>query len=293
MLRGEIYCRDRTKRVPRRILNAPPHIQMTFLTAYNLGDGLRAGRGVGTFKSFRSTSPSLAAGLVWLARTVLGRRVSVYLQTGALGGGSSYLMNLGSGLTRGRSGAHLRRPQEEVRRVERRPYRGWMCDLATESGRFAIGVGMVVAHNSPMRGLEFVTRKISNGIARIKLGRQERIELGNLDAKRDWGFAGDYVEAMWLMLQQDSADDYVVATGETRSVRDFLDAGFAAIGIEDWSPYVVQDPRFMRPSEVDLLIGDPSKAREKLGWKPRVAFAELVRMMVEHDVAFEESRATE
>lgn len=145
--------------------------------------------------------------------------------------------------------------------------------------------GILFNHESPRRGPEFVTRKVTRAVARIKLGLQDELVLGNLDAQRDWGFAGDYVDAMWRMLQQPTADDYVIATGETHSIKDLLDAAFAAVDIEDWSRYVRQDPRFMRPAEVDLLIGDPSKAREKLGWKPTVTFPELVSMMVEHDLA--------
>jgi GDPmannose 4,6-dehydratase len=144
--------------------------------------------------------------------------------------------------------------------------------------------GMLFNHESPRRGPEFVTRKISQGVARIALGLQSELALGNLDAKRDWGFAGDYVEAMWLMLQQDTADDYVVATGETHSIRDFLDVAFARVGIDDWSKHVVQDPRFFRPAEVDVLIGDPTKAQERLGWKPKISFEELAQMMVDADV---------
>ncbi|GGF51648.1 GDP-mannose 4,6-dehydratase [Marmoricola endophyticus] len=144
--------------------------------------------------------------------------------------------------------------------------------------------GILFNHESPRRGPEFVTRKVSRAVARIKLGLQESITMGNLDAKRDWGFAGDYVEAMWLMLQQDEAEDYVISTGETHSIRELLDAAFAHVGIEDWSDLVLQDPRFMRPAEVDLLIGDSAKAHEKLGWKPKVSFEELVAMMVENDL---------
>jgi GDPmannose 4,6-dehydratase len=145
--------------------------------------------------------------------------------------------------------------------------------------------GVLFNHESPRRGPEFVTRKVSQAVARISLGLQDTLTLGNLDAKRDWGFAGDYVEAMWLMLQQPEADDYVIATGETHSIRELLDHAFATVGIEDWSGYVEQDPRFMRPAEVDLLVGDATKARTVLGWEPRVGFQELVRMMVESDVA--------
>lgn len=144
--------------------------------------------------------------------------------------------------------------------------------------------GILFNHESPRRGPEFVTRKVTQAVARIALGAQDHITLGNLDARRDWGFAGDYVDAMWRMLQQDEADDYVVATGETHSIRELLDVAFAHVGIEDWSEKVVQDPKFFRPAEVDLLIGDPAKAREKLGWTPRVGFEELVRMMVDNDL---------
>jgi GDPmannose 4,6-dehydratase len=145
--------------------------------------------------------------------------------------------------------------------------------------------GILFNHESPRRGPEFVTRKISQALARIHLGIQDELVLGNLEAKRDWGFAGDYVDAMWRMLQQDHADDYVVATGETHSIRDLLDVAFEVIGVSDWSGYVRQDPRFMRPADVDVLIGDATKARTVLGWQPRVSFPELVRMMVEHDIA--------
>ncbi|MFC7877413.1 GDP-mannose 4,6-dehydratase [Isoptericola sp. NPDC057391] len=144
--------------------------------------------------------------------------------------------------------------------------------------------GILFNHESPRRGPEFVTRKVSRAVARIKLGLQDSLTLGNLDARRDWGFAGDYVDAMWRMLQQPQADDYVVATGRTHSIRDLLDAAFGCVGVEDWSGYVTQDPRFMRPAEVDLLIGDPSKARDVLGWEPRVDFERLVAMMVENDL---------
>ncbi|MFN2519401.1 MAG: GDP-mannose 4,6-dehydratase [Jatrophihabitantaceae bacterium] len=144
--------------------------------------------------------------------------------------------------------------------------------------------GILFNHESPRRGPEFVTRKVSQAVAAIKLGRQDTLTMGNLEARRDWGFAGDYVEAMWRMLQQPNGDDYVVATGETHSIRDLLDAAFAVVDIDDWEHLVEQDPRFFRPAEVDLLIGDATKAREALGWRPTVDFAALVTMMVESDL---------
>jgi GDPmannose 4,6-dehydratase len=144
--------------------------------------------------------------------------------------------------------------------------------------------GILFNHESPMRGPEFVTRKISIAVAKIAAGKQNQIALGNLDAKRDWGFAGDYVDAMWRMLQQDQADDYVVSTNQTHSVREYLDVAFNHVGIVDWEKHVYQDPEFFRPAEVDSLIGDAAKAQTMLGWKPEVDFASLVRMMVDADV---------
>ncbi len=151
--------------------------------------------------------------------------------------------------------------------------------------------GICFNHEGPRRGLEFVTRKITNGIARIKLGLQDSISLGNIDSARDWGYAGDFVEAMWLMLQQDEPDDYVIATGETHTVREFLEVAFRCAGIDDWESYVRRDTRFERPAEVDLLMGDPTKAHQKLGWKPKIAFDELVTMMYAADLAEESGRA--
>ncbi|MCX7790167.1 MAG: GDP-mannose 4,6-dehydratase [Chloroflexaceae bacterium] len=162
-------------------------------------------------------------------------------------------------------------------------YGHWITVNYRESYNMFACSGILFNHESPRRGLEFVTRKISHGVARIKLGLDEELRLGNLDARRDWGFAGDYVEAMWLMLQQDHPDDYVVATGETHSVREFCELAFGYVDL-DYRDYVVQDERFMRPAEVDLLIGDATKARTTLGWRPRTNFQELVHMMVDADL---------
>jgi GDPmannose 4,6-dehydratase len=144
--------------------------------------------------------------------------------------------------------------------------------------------GMLFNHESPRRGIEFVTRKVSLGVAGIKLGLLGKLVMGNLEARRDWGYAGDYVDAMWRMLQQREGDDYVVATGETHSVRDLLEAAFDVVGIENWQDYVEHNPELLRPAEVDALVGDAHKAHQKLGWVPKVEFAELVRMMVESDL---------
>ena len=151
--------------------------------------------------------------------------------------------------------------------------------------------GILFNHEGPRRGIEFVTRKVTNAAARIKLGVQDELVLGNLDAKRDWGYAGDYVKAMWMMLQQDEPDDYVIATGETHTIEELVELAFDVAGVSNWRSYVRQDPKFFRPAEVDLLIGDSTKAREKLGWVPEVDFPSLVRMMVENDLRLESRKA--
>lgn len=169
-------------------------------------------------------------------------------------------------------------------------YGHWITKNYRESYGMFNCSGILFNHESERRGIEFVTRKISMGVAKIYVNLEDKIVLGNLEAKRDWGYSPDYVEAMWLMLQQEEPDDYVVATNETRSVRDFIDDAFSIIGVSDWSQYVEQDERFMRPAEVDVLRGDYSKAEEKLGWKPKRKFMALVRKMVEHDIKLLEKR---
>lgn len=166
-------------------------------------------------------------------------------------------------------------------------YGHWITKNYREAYGIHASSGILFNHEGERRGLEFVTRKISNAVARIHLGKQEHIELGNLDSKRDWGYAGDYVEGMWLMLQQDKPDDYVLATGETHSIGEFLELAFKHVGIDDWKPYVKQNPKFMRPSEVDILLGNPAKADRVLGWKRKVDFPGLVKLMVEYDIGLE------
>jgi len=163
-------------------------------------------------------------------------------------------------------------------------YGHWITKNYRESYDMFATSGILFNHESERRGIEFVTRKISDGVARIYLGLQDKIILGNLDAKRDWGYSPDYVEAMWLMLQQDNPDDYVIATGETHSIREFLDVAFNKIGESSWKKYVGQDSRYMRPAEVDVLRGDPTKAKNELGWKPKTSFKELVEKMVDNDL---------
>ena len=163
-------------------------------------------------------------------------------------------------------------------------YGHWITKNYRESYDMFACSGILFNHESEKRGIEFVTRKISDGVAKIKLGLADYISLGNLDAKRDWGYAPDYVEAMWLMLQQETPDDYVIATGNTYSIREFLDIAFNHVGIKNWEPYIKQDPRFMRPAEVDVLRGDFTKAKENLDWIPKTSFVNLVKKMVDNDI---------
>jgi len=162
-------------------------------------------------------------------------------------------------------------------------YGHWITVNYRESYDLFACSGLLFNHESPRRGREFVTRKVTDAVARIKLGLQKELRLGNLDAKRDWGFAGDYVRAMWLMLQQPKPDDYVIATGETHSVRELVETAFACVDL-DWRKHVIQDPALIRPAEVDLLVGDAGKAQRELGWKPEVSFSQLIQMMVEADL---------
>ncbi len=169
-------------------------------------------------------------------------------------------------------------------------YGHWITKNYRESYGMHASCGILFNHEGERRGIEFVTRKISNAVAKIHLGLQDHIELGNLDPKRDWGYAGDYVEGMWLMLQQEEPGDYVLATGETHSIKDFLELAFKEIGVDDWKPYVRQNPKFMRPAEVDILLGNPEKAERVLGWKRKVDFENLVKLMVKHDLELEAPR---
>ncbi|KOP82311.1 GDP-mannose 4,6-dehydratase [Cytobacillus solani] len=162
-------------------------------------------------------------------------------------------------------------------------YGHWITVNYRESYDMYACSGILFNHESPRRGIEFVTRKVTDAVAKIKLGLQEKLLLGNLDAKRDWGFAGDYVKAMWLMLQQEEPDDFVIATGESHTVKELVEIAFKHVGL-DWQDYVLQDPRFMRPAEVDILLGDPAKAKQNLKWEPEVSFDQLVKMMVEKDL---------
>jgi GDPmannose 4,6-dehydratase len=278
-LRQQLYTPTGHKQVPPIVLNADADAQNAFLTGHYAGDGLKRGKG----ESVKTNSAVLAQGLCWLygARE---RNASVYAEHRA--GRIYYQLNLPSPVRVGAKGQHLRRDPAEVRRVVGvTPERDeWVFDLETSSGLFCAGVGRLVVHNSPRRGREFVTRKITWHAAAIKLGLRDELRLGNLDAKRDWGYAKDYVEAMWLMLQQDKPEDFVIATGETNTVRRCVEIAFDHAGL-DPEPHVKVDDAFKRPAEVDLLVGDASKAKRVLGWEPKTSFEQLIRLMVDADLA--------
>jgi GDPmannose 4,6-dehydratase len=277
-LREQLYTATDFKQVPPLILNANAEIQRAFLKGYYAGDGLKRGNG----ESVKTNSAVLAQGLCWMYE-VNGQPASVNVEQRS--GRTYYQLNLASALRVGAKGQHLRRNPAEVRRVVPAlvPDDTWTFDIETESGMFAAGVGRAVISNSPRRGLEFVTRKITWHAAAIKLGLTDKLRLGNLDAERDWGYAKDYVEAMWLMLQQDKPEDYVIATGVAHSVRDCLQIAFdqAGLAIDD---HVTIDESLKRPAEVDHLIGDSSKAKRDLGWEPKTSFEQLIRLMVDADL---------
>jgi len=277
-LREQLYTPTAYKQVPPLVLNADAPTQQAFLRGYYAGDGLKRGNGM----SIKTNSPVLAQGLCWLY-ALDDQPASVYVEHRA--GKTYYQLNLASAVKVGAKGQHLAKDPAEVRRiveVEPEPDE-FVFDLETESGVFCAGVGRLVVHNSPRRGLEFVTRKITHAAAAIAAGQASELRLGNLDAQRDWGYARDYVEAMWLMLQQDEPDDFVIATNETNSVRRCVEIAFERVGLE-WEPYVVIDDAFKRPAEVDLLIGSYAKAEAQLGWKPTTTFEDLITLMVDADV---------
>jgi GDPmannose 4,6-dehydratase len=278
-LRQQLYTKSGYKQVPSLVLNSDAPVQRAFLRGFYAADGLKRGDGM----SFVTNSPVLAQGLCWLYH-LDGQPSSVYVER--RGAATYYRVNLASAVLVGAKGAHLRRDPAEVLRILQISdlQDEWVYDLETESGVLCAGVGRLIVHNSPRRGLEFVTRKITWHAAAIKLGVIEKLPLGNLEAERDWGYALDYVDAMWRMLQQDSPGDFVVATGVAHSVGECVEIAFDQAGL-DINHHVVIDDSLKRPAEVDHLIGDASKARRELGWQPRTSFEDLIRLMVDADYA--------
>ncbi|MBI4342980.1 MAG: GDP-mannose 4,6-dehydratase [Candidatus Omnitrophica bacterium] len=302
---------------------------LAFLRGYNATDGLKSNPCTYEFRNFKTNSATLAMGLWYLIDQTTMQDVNLTVETKA-DGRIFYSLNLLSttdnlskehsvrelaladvsqreisrrtGISRtfirkiqnGGSAClthHLRKESSEIKKIVEMPnYQGWFYDLETSSGEFHCGIGTIHVHNSPRRGEIFVSRKITRAATRIKLGLQDALLLGNLEAKRDWGYAPEYVEAMWLMLQQERPDDYVIATGETHSVREFVEEAFGHLGLP-WERYVKTDPQYLRPSEVDALVGDASKAGRQLGWRPKVKFKDLVRIMVDADLLVAEQEA--
>ncbi len=319
----DIYNLDRTKRVPKVILNSPPEIMLAFLRGYNLADGLKENLCTYEFKNFKTNSATLAMGLWYLIEKTTNQDINLTLEEKndgrifyslnilstvnnvlkeekirelVLEGASQRGISRETGISRtfirkiqnGGSACevhYLRKEPLEVKKIIEIPdYNGWFYDLETSSGEFHCGVGKAHVHNSPRRGGTFVTRKITRGIARIKAGLDQKIYLGNIGAQRDWGFAPEYVETMYSILQQPQADDFVVATGEQHSVKEFLDEAFQYAGLGDWRPYIEIDQRYFRPTEVDALVGNSAKAERQLGWQPKIKFKELVKIMVDADL---------
>lgn len=319
----DIYNQDRTKRVPKVILNSKVSIMLAFLQGYNATDGLKSNPCTYEFKNFKTNSATLAMGLWYLVDQVTQQKVNLTVETKE-DGRIFYSLNFLSTVDNqskeqavrelvtaqvsqreilrmtGISGTFIRKIQQggsaclvhplakdasEIKKIIEMPnYGGWFYDLETSSGEFHCGIGKIHVHNSPRRGENFVTRKVTMAAARIKRGLQKELHLGNLESRRDWGYAKDYVEAMWRMLQQPKPDDFVIATGKTYSVRDLLQEAFGCLGL-DYKKYVRTDKTQFRPIEVNLLRGDYSKAKKKLGWEPRTSFRQLVRLMVDADLA--------
>jgi GDPmannose 4,6-dehydratase len=336
-LRDQLYTNDRFKKVPDRILNASKEKQLSFLEGYNECDGLKSNPCKYLFKNFKTNSIILAQGLLYLIKQTTDQEFNItfeqdekyygYYSINFLSPFDNSLKEkqvkdlIKKGLSQreicritGVSRIFIRKIQKgghaelyhhfsksknKVKKIiSHKSQPEWVFDIETASGKLMAGVGTIVIANSPRRGKQFVTRKITHSVAKIKLGLQEEFSLGNLNSKRDWGFAGDYVEAMWLMLQKDKPGDYVVGSGENHSVREFVEEAFKAAGMPiKWEgnglnevgkyngKVVVRvNPKFFRPAEVNELKSDPTKAKQELGWKPKTSFKELVKMMVESDI---------
>ncbi|MFH1202712.1 MAG: GDP-mannose 4,6-dehydratase [Candidatus Omnitrophota bacterium] len=280
-LRKHIYTSSKEKKVPKFILNNNLKIKSAFFNGYYIADGRKGGHESYQYKGWTTNSAVLNLGLIFLINELTGQKAKTkiaYIKK------NRYYYTQLRGL-KTKKGKHLLKQLNEVIKINKvcNFKDGTFFDLQTQSQTFASGANLVKIHNSPRRGYEFVSRKITNTIVKIKLGLAKELKLGNLEAKRDWGFAGDYVEAMWLMLQQDNPDDYVIATGETHSVKEFVKLAFNCVGL-DWKDYTGIDKTLYRPAEVNELRGDYSKAKKKLGWKPNVDFKTLVKMMVEADL---------
>lgn len=288
-LRKHIYSLSKEKKIPKFILNNNSKIKSAFFDGYYEADGRMGGYESYRYKGWTTKSAVLNLGLIFLINGLTGQKAKTKIAH--INNNRYYYTQLRSSKTS--KGRHLLKDLNEVIRVNKicNFKDGTFFDLQTESRTFVSGANLVKIHNSPRRGFEFVSRKISHTVAEIKLGLAKELRIGNMEAKRDWGFAGDFIQAMWLMLQQDKTEDYVIATGETHSVKEFLKLAFDYVGL-DWKKYVVIDKDLYRPAEVYLLQGDFTKARKKLGWKPSVRFEDLVKMMVDADIGILEKKHT-
>ena len=319
-LRKQIYSKyDSFKKVPELILNSNQEVILSFLRGYNNCDGLKKNSCNYEFKNFKTNSPVLALGLIFLMHQVTRQTPTINFEMDEKYFGyysinwlsEKYLdiekivkQKIREGLSQREicrqtkiSRNFIRKVQNnklitdrkklnrhEIKKIIQHEIQpDFVYNIETESGKLMAGVGTIIVSNSPRRATEFVTRKITQAVAKIKLGKQKELLLGNLDAKRDWGYAKDFVEAMYLMLQQDKPDDYVIATGETHSIKEFLEEAFGYVDL-NWQDYVKVDERFIRPAEVNLLVGDYSKAKKVLGWEPKVKFKKLVKIMMDSDL---------
>ena len=284
VLRDSLYeSRIKHKKVPAIILNGSVEVQKAFLDGYYLADGLKKDKTAYEFKSFKTNSPLLAQGLLYLiANTIkVEECINVFEQNEKL----YYQVNFRSPGNPHNSGAHLKKPHNVVKkRIIHQEKNQHVYDIETGSGVIMAGVGKCIIGNSERRGMQFVTRKITNAVAAINLGLQTHISLGSLTPRRDWGYAPDYVEAIYKMLQLDTPQDLVLATGVSHSVKDFVREAFKIVGIDNWQDYIVEDPKFMRPVEVDFLRGDASRAKKLLDWDITVEFPEIVKRMVNNDI---------
>lgn len=300
-LHKNVYTlRSREKKVPTFVLNAGKEVYQAFFDGYYEGDGLKAGHVQYRYKGWTTSSATLCLGLILILQKISPDQIPKvkceYRPNNGKSGGRYYYCHLTTDDKLNTKGTHrIKNKAEIVKILETKSSDGWFYDLTTESETFAVGPNLVKIHNSPRRGEKFVTRKITIYVARLFHAIKNnggitpkdwpKLALGNLEAKRDWGFAGDYVKAMWLMLQQDEPNDYVISSGESHSIREFLDLAFSHIGL-DYREYVEVDPKFFRPTEVNHLCGDSTKARQELGWSPEVSFEQLVSSMMESDIQF-------
>lgn len=321
-LRNQIYDKDGSKKIPQRILNSSKEIQLEFLKGYNLSDGLKSNKCIYEFKNFKTNSSVLAQGLLFLVKNVTNqeynityeinnqnrRYYNINLLTDRVDKTESIKELIEDGFSQRKisetllvsrstvrkvvngdevyQDSHLKKDSFEIKKkVEIIDQPEWVFDIEVETGRIMSGVGNIVISNSPRRGTNFVTNKVVKAAVRIKLGLQDKLHLGNLDATRDWGHAKDYVEAMFLMLQTDKPDDYVCATGISHSVRDLCEYTFSKLGL-DYKDYVVIDEKHLRPEELHDLKGDSSKLRNELGWKPKYTFETMLDEMVQYWLDF-------